>query len=294
MYCAGIHILHSIIILLTLLTSPTLTLAKATSEVFIATTTTSSSTTTTKPWQKRHQLSRINVVNTASDAATAINSERFMNLLADVKGGVNTSTEQVSEQKQNAVKCISQQQQHNSIIYNQSKEDSSWVLTRWLFGGGGEGQDTTDSPSAITTQDANCLPIDQGSKIPSSSHETITEYTGRLWFLSNKKGGIRFRETIRVISISSDGQRSTVECISQYYNGNKWIDCSKVVCNFIVTNNNNNGHRQRIKDKVKMMLEGEVLVPLPLPKVASKAVGKKIITVFEQAALAYFQDLSTT
>jgi len=87
-----------------------------------------------------------------------------MNLLADIKGGEKANT--FTEQKQKVAQCSRRQhQQHNSIAYNQSEveEDSSWVLTRWLFGGG-SGHDTGAS-SAITQDD--CLkPIDQGSKIP--------------------------------------------------------------------------------------------------------------------------------
>ena len=46
--------------------------------------------------------------------------------------------------------------------------------------------------------------------------------------------------------------------------------------------------------KVRMVLDGEVLVWLPLPKTASKAVGTKIINVFKQAALTFFDELATS
>ena len=57
-----------------------------------------------------------------------------------------------------------------------------------------------------------------------------------------------------------------------------------------------NSWRRRNKDQrvsVQMSLDGEILVWLPLPKAASKAVGKKIISTFKAAALDFFHELDT-
>lgn len=113
-----------------------------------------------------------------------------------------------------------------------------------------------------------------------TTHETVTEYKAKkIWFLPSMRDGVRFRETIRVISISADGKLSTVECTTQYHNGSRWVDCARVLCKFT---------SDVLDSKVKMSLENEVLVWLPLPKIAIRAVGKKILTVFEQAALDFF------
>lgn len=45
--------------------------------------------------------------------------------------------------------------------------------------------------------------------------------------------------------------------------------------------------------KVKMALDSELLVWLPLPKAASNAVGKKISSVFEAVALDFFEELAS-
>lgn len=244
-------------------------LSTATTEVFIA---------TSAPYRKHKNNDDIvssssphrsmKVVSTASDAAVAINSEEFMNILVGKKtcANVNTYTQAIEHDYDDH--CT-----HHSQTKNKG---GSWMFSRWIFGGGGD----TSSPGDDDTNRNNCL--SNNSRVP-STHETITEYIGKLWFLSDKKG-MRFRETIRVIATSSDGQSSTVECISQYHNGSKWIDCSKVICTFHVDSSGKEN-----KDKVKMVLKSEILIWLPLP---SKAIGKKIINVFEEAALAYFDDLA--
>lgn len=210
------------------------------------------------------------------DAAAAINSERFINLLVGEKGSkdVNTYTQKLSSSNSG----------HDRHVMS-----NTWGISKWMmFGDRSSSADdgnSNDNNSLVTTLTPS---IDNHT---SSSHETITEYKASLWFLSNSKG-MRFRETIRILSISPDGQSSTVECISQYHNGSKWVDCSKVICNFSsvpIT-------KQNSKDdtRVRMILDGEVLVWLPLPKSAARAVGKKIINVFEQVALTFFDELATS
>ena len=61
------------------------------------------------------------------------------------------------------------------------------------------------------------------------------------------------------------------------------------MCRFVSVENN------VVKGKrlgVKMTLDCELLVWLPLPKAASKAVGKKISSVFESVAIDYFEALA--
>jgi hypothetical protein len=48
-----------------------------------------------------------------------------------------------------------------------------------------------------------------------------------------------------------------------------------------------------LQKKVKMTLECKLLVWLPLPSIASKAVRKKISSVFEEIVAEFFDDLAT-
>ena len=109
----------------------------------------------------------------------------------------------------------------------------------------------------------------------SLSESTTTEYTGNLWFMRNK--GIRFRETVRVSEISRDGESATVECITKYRTKGRWHDCSKVVCTLSAAD-----------EGINMVTNSEVLVSLPLPGLAGKAVRSKISSAFESAAQAFF------
>jgi len=47
-----------------------------------------------------------------------------------------------------------------------------------------------------------------------------------------------------------------------------------------------------LQQKVKMTLDCELLVWLPLPSVASKAVQKKISSVFEEIVAEFFDELA--
>ena len=111
-----------------------------------------------------------------------------------------------------------------------------------------------------------------GSKL---SETTTTEYTGNLWFMRNK--GIRFRETVSVSDVSSDGKYATVECITTYHTGGKWHDCSKVTCKLLAVDRG-----------INMVTESELLGKVPLPGLAGTAVRSKITAAFESAAEAFF------
>ena len=113
--------------------------------------------------------------------------------------------------------------------------------------------------------------------VPSNplSASTTTEYTGNLWFMRNK--GIRFRETVRISEISRDGKTATVECITKYRAKGRWHDCSKVTCKLSAADRG-----------INMVTDSEVLVSLPLPGLAGKAVRSKISSAFESAAEAFF------
>jgi len=252
-------IIHALLIVI-VITKQTILAKTSTTETFIATSN-----------RSRLHTSKKMQVSSPLDAATAINSERFINLLVGEKGSkdVKTYTQKLSS---------SNSDQNRHVISN------TWGISKWMmFGDRSSSNDNDFLPTTSTPS------IDNHT---SSSHETITEYKASLWFLSNKSKGMRFRETIRILSISPDGQSSTVECISQYHNGSKWVDCSKVICYFLSVAISNQNSKDNTK--VKMILDGEVLVWLPLPKTAARAVGKKIINVFEQAALTFFDELATS
>lgn len=232
--------------------------------------------------------SRSNMVNSATDAAIAINSIEFMDLLAGSKNTADVRTYTQGPMQPTIDPPID----HSAP--NDNANGSLWGFSSWVLGGGLKDKDTEHNEPNSTKE------LKQHT-----SHETVTEYVGRLWFLPESKGGIRFRETIRVLTISHNDQSSTVECTTQYHNGSEWVDCSKVICKFsskqhVVPvggndeqqHDNNNNTGQGVL-KVKMSLDSEILVWLPLPKVASKAVGKKIISAFETAALDFFEELAS-
>jgi len=99
-----------------------------------------------------------------------------------------------------------------------------------------------------------------------------TEYTGHLWFLRNR--GIRFMETLRISKISKDGSCATIECITKYRQGGRWVDCSKVTCRLLA-----------VERGIDIVADSIVLVRLPL---AGKAVRSKIASSFESAVSAFF------
>lgn len=263
-----------------------------TSEVFIAT-----------ARRRHHALPRSGVrlgssiVNTATDAAIAINSIEFMELLSGIK-----NTAQIKTYTQASARSRNVGQASASSKEQSDESSTSWG---WLFGGGNSTSSGDDMLGHSSNHD--CQPVASGesksNRMASSScvsHETVSEYLGQLWFLPDKRG-IQFRERIRVITISEDGMSSTVECTTQYHNGSRWVDCSRVICEFesmpFDMIGTENGAQQenivRNDAKVKMTLKCEVLVWLPLPKAASNAVGKKISSVFEAVALDFFEELAS-
>jgi len=274
------------------------------SEVFIA-------TATGAKRQQRLTKLRSSMVNTATDAAIAMNSVRFMDLLSGTKNTVDVKT---YTRDRDAVQSptLLGDNASDCVEHDDGTPDDSGSWTIWLFGkGDNDTGDLNIMDSDLINHDS--LPPKQSKLQPNNMacgashndmHETVTEYVGRLWFLPDSKGGIKFRETIRVLSISDDGQSSALECTTQYYNGSRWVDCSKIICNFFSMENEEkkNGvqaqQHQRKKDgnnldsKVKMTLDCELLVWLPLPQAASNAVGKKIRSVFEGVAVDFFEDLA--
>lgn len=245
------------------------------------------------------------MVNSATDAAIAMNSIKFLELLSVEKAAADLKTYTQSPMQPPTTtvghtSTTSIIEQHTQSTQNES--GSSWGFSSWIFASG----NTEQPKSNMHSNNHDCLPnesIHSSSKqhtiTTCTSHETVSEYNARLWFLPASKGVIRFRETIRVLEISHDGQSSTVECLSQYHNGSEWVDCSKLVCKFSsVGSKFENGEQQEIsskdeESKVRMALDSELLVWLPLPKAASRAVGKKISSVFESVALGFFEELAS-
>ena len=131
---------------------------------------------------------------------------------------------------------------------------------------------------------------DAGDAKP-SYNQHVAEYIGHLWFV--KTNGIKFRETIKVLSISPSGESSTVECSTEYYNGSTWVHCSRIVCVFhsIPIQKLEDDNVQDRELGVKMALDCELLVWLPLPGAASRAVKRQIGSVFESAARAFLMGI---
>lgn len=117
--------------------------------------------------------------------------------------------------------------------------------------------------------------ITDGGVASKLSETTTTEYTGNLWFMRNK--GIRFRETVGVSDVSSDGKYATVEVHTKYRTGGKWHDCSRVTCKL-----------SAVDRGINMVTDSELLVKVPFPGLAGKKVRSKITGAFETAAKAFF------
>lgn len=221
-------------------------------------------------------------VNSATDAAIALNSIHFMELLIGVK---NSADVQTYTQSGNTPKA-----NHEKSLKGVTTANASWtklipsILKQRL---------SIQDDSANITNDNTYIPCSQPTsewRIPNPcpKHETVAEYTGQLWFLN--KSGIRFRETIKIVSISPDGKSSALECNTEYHNGSKWVGCSKIICEFTShTNDNSSGSLQKNKNEIglKMSLDCELLVWLPLPNAATKGVRNKISSVFENVALQF-------
>ncbi len=218
------------------------------------------------------------VTNTAKDAAIAMNSIGFITHLARYK-----ESDDIKSYKQSMTPIGIEKSSNNET----TRGFYSWIGLGGIMNRSGNTRSTEHLPG-LNTGDSNYLSTSHYSH--TATHETVTEYNAKkIWFLPSLKDGVRFREIIRVISISTDGQSSTVECTTQYHNGSRWVDCSRVICKFSSDVRDSSPELQ--KNKIKMRLENEVLIWLPLPEAAIKAVGKKILSVFEQAALDFFQGL---
>lgn len=210
--------------------------------------------------------SDISFAGTADRAAKAINSIEFIEMLSGAK---NTAD----------VRSYTQAVDRRSIEINNglSKSMSTWD---WIFGSSNDDERGNECNNNNKHQLAPKM----------SSHETVSEYLGRLWFLPDSKS-IKFRETLRIPSISADGLSSTVECMTQYHNGSRWVDCSKVIAKFasMSASGNNDKKRRRGVQPIKMTLDVEIFVRVPL----SRAVKRKISSVFEDVALAFFKDIAS-
>ncbi len=280
-----LQIIVQLLLVCSSVVSITLAVASSTTtEVFIT-------TANYAPSKKKVQLSNRRAVNTATEAAIAMNSIEFLEQLMALKdtAGMKTYTQPLSSRSSAIAGHTSSQvgieQTNQSSSY---REGFSWNFSRWVFGG----ESVKSTSSGEEAEEPTSLnESNMGSK--HASHETVTEYNAKLWFLPSNKGEMKFRETIRVLSISVDGKSSTVECIAQYYNGSKWVDCSKVICTFSSVPLMSVDNQRHESAKVRMQLDSEILVWLPLPKAASKAVGKKITSVFESAALGFFDELAS-
>ena len=265
--------------------------------------------------QQIQQQQQTAVVSTAADAALAINSIKFMNTLCGRKNtaDVRTFTQSITSSMGNT-NNVHVQTKNDSCIdkQNASRDDDDetlWTLLNVFF----RNEDQQDCQEIISPEEnsdpnsSSSLHNKSNTSLPqsTSTHETVAEYIGKLWFLPKDKGTIKFRETIRIISLGLDGETSTVECHTQYYNGSEWVDCSKVLCHFsslstnyqqvrtdMINDDGDAASTASLQQKVKMTLDCELLVWLPLPSVASKAVQKKISSVFEEIVAEFFDELA--
>uniref|UniRef100_A0A7S0CLV4 Uncharacterized protein n=1 Tax=Proboscia inermis TaxID=420281 RepID=A0A7S0CLV4_9STRA len=117
---------------------------------------------------------------------------------------------------------------------------------------------------------------------------TSVEYTGKIFSRS-----LRFRETVQVITNTSGtsddtGVPSSVLCHSEFFNGKRWIDCSRVICTIVVdsiSTINHLGFQERNYD-LGIGVESEVLLNcLPVGK---RSVQKLLNSKFRSAATEFF------
>ena len=209
---------------------------------------------------------------TAGEVARALNSVKFMDHLARGKNTADVRT-----------------YQRGGAVGDEGRPSPS--LAGVCFRGGGP-----DGPPASelrlgrpaiwedrTGPDPRALCRD-----PGSPHETVTEYTGVLWFLPTRNRGVRFRETLRVLSISDDGASSTVECQTEYHDGSAWRVCSRVVC---VLRSAGEGEGEDMAARTVLLdVRSELLVRLPMPRIATDAVGRRISSTFEAAAVEFISN----
>ncbi|KAL7492299.1 hypothetical protein ACHAWT_004358 [Skeletonema menzelii] len=265
------------------------------------------------------------IISTAADAAIALNSIAFMNSLCRRKNtaDVRTFTQSITASssmvvvhpKQHDVATSVHNSNNESCIERKkqsaSKDDDDtlpvWTLVNVFFRN--EKQQHCPQEKLITSPETTTAQRNNNnSKLhtqpTTTSHKTVAEYMGKLWFLPKDKGTIQFRETIRIVSLGLDGGTSTVECLTEYFNGKgEWVDCSRVLCHFssldmtydevkrgeaFDVGSTADDDVSLLQSKVKMTLDCELLVWLPLPSVASKAVQKKISSVFEEIVTEFF------
>jgi hypothetical protein len=275
----------------------TLTLATDTTTTVFISTRNVANNAKTKTQQQRH-------VSTAADAAMAMNSIAFMKILCEKKNTKDVRTyytPSIISSNDNLTKKSDSLSAKKRNAKRQVVDTLMWPLMQVLFRQkepedySPECSSTEDSSSGMQkTETNNSTPTNYN---PSSTshhhqrHETVAEYTGTLWFLPKNKGTIKFRETIRIISLDDDGgTNSSVECHTQYNDGNSWIDCSKLICYFSSSSSSSSSITER---NVKMTLDCKLLVWLPLPSVASNAIRKKIMSVFESVAIGFFDEMAT-
>ena len=302
----------------------------ATSTVFISSRNSSNGVNTTASLNKkakikqqaaitggRHHRDAAVGVNSAADAASAMNSISFINILCAQK---NTADVRTYTQKSNTLSSSSLSWPLLNTIFRKKHEEKSPEKSteKETSSNNNNSFNSSSSSSSSGRKGHTAKNTEATISIPSSSlsktissHETVAEYTGILWFLPRSRGTIKFKETIRVLETSVDGSTSIVECNTQYHNGDEWIDCSRVICHFSssldtvgsgTTRNNDSCNDEDDDDnqvglmersRVKMTLDCKLLIWLPLPPAARRAVARKIIAVFESVAVAFFDELAT-
>lgn len=229
-------------------------------------------------------------VISATEAAVALNSIHFMERLIGVKNSAEVKT---YTQSANVLATDYVHSRNGDATATPGRTMFSWTKNimpnilkqRFLSSMQDDDVKITNNNSVHCSRSKSKWRI---SSNPCPTHETVAEYIGQLWFLN--KSGIRFRETMKVVAISPDGKSSTVECNTEYHNGSKWISCSKIICEFTSHSNDRDAEVRQNSDDlgVKMKLDCELLVWLPLPNAAKNGVKNKISSVFESVALDFF------
>mmetsp|Transcript_27862 Transcript_27862/g.42664 ORF Transcript_27862/g.42664 Transcript_27862/m.42664 type:complete len:303 (+) Transcript_27862:644-1552(+) len=164
-------------------------------------------------------------------------------------------------------------------------------------------------PTTTTTNNDIMIPP------PSTTTTTSCEYTGHLWFLPKSKG-IRFREKVYIVTLPSTSSSSSsstsssssstlpmtnppnnhkaIACQTSYHDGTKWIDCSKVTCQFRSSQEDQEDHGGDTPSStpvppLTLLVHTELLLNLPFPKFAIQKIRRKIGSVFQTAVESFLE-----
>ena len=177
---------------------------------------------------RHHRDAAVGVgVNSTADAARAMNSISFINILCAQK---NTADVRTYTQKSNTLSSSSSsssswpllitifRKKHEEKSQENSTEKETSSNNNNSFNSSSSSSSGRKGHTAKNTEATISIPSSSLSKTI-SSHETVAEYTSILWFLPRSRGTIKFEETIRVQSMDQQVLKSVIHNITMEMSG---------------------------------------------------------------------------